>query len=235
MRFLEKIARNYIKKTETKSADTIKENRVKEEHYRRVEQTAEKLLKDYVDDYAKSFDLNPRFKVGDRLIVNKYSIKCDSRNRWDSGATILCNEITDRVIFVTVDKVYVTYSYAHDIIENYISRIEYDTLETRIKEGSLIEFYNRYLTKQFLSDSEFDNFGLYTNILFTTEDESDFNPTWGLNEFAFHKDDSKEAAITENLWNWEMDLVSREKNIREERKTWEKERNSVSLIKYTYS
>lgn len=230
MKWLENIARKYITKKDGGVSSKIKNQRKNIRNYWKLEIEADKILTDFLEEYEKEINLQSRFKIGDRAIMNKYSIKYQSENGWDSGASLICREIKDRPVFVKITNTYVTDTWAADSIERFIDRLDLDILEEYVNNGALIEKYKKYYSNSFPNELH-KSLGLYVNVKFEIEGEASINPQWGLNEYSFHKVGSKEAKITEMMWNREIELEIDEDRIRKERKTWEKDRNSVSTIK----
>lgn len=172
----------------------------------------------------------PHMKAGDKLILNKYSLKhryCS--NGWDGGYNTLYREIKplDAPAVITVTSVAVGFSYAEKITEQFVEHFTEGQLEYVCLHLELVPvLYRKYVADHDRLWKE--NYGLYWEVFFDTGMK--FQPVWGLNAACFLPMDSIEGRATFDLWKREIHQDQRRIEINRLNAEIEKERLGIQRM-----
>lgn len=173
-----------------------------------------------LDKFAKIKETEPcHIEVGDRVIINYFSIGREGRNGWDGGPGSLLNNIPEEErtapVTVTITKIYVDKSLAHERVDKFFDNHNVDWLLWNQK-ATLENIWGMFLSwqKRMPLYKFADNFGLYKTAHF--DYEGSFKPKWGLNVDSFLKEGTPEFYKTFDLWSREIEINQKKKSLNRE-------------------
>jgi co-chaperonin GroES (HSP10) len=174
------------------------------EHSKNIRIVIESEIEKIAEQYAKE---PTHFKIGDRVILNKFNLKFSGVNGWDGGVNSLLNhipkeEIKNPVTMIIID-IYVNKSWANEMIDkffdNHTREWVYEQVQTVNAWNVYIHWFNEYTKNR-------NYYGLYKTALF--DYKCSFQPKWGLNINSFHAYDTNEYNKTWDLWEKEIKLYN---------------------------
>jgi len=206
---------NIFDKWALKRADQIKQREADEHkkrqerfesyvnHRKAIRKKIEKNIQLLIEDYEKT---PTHVNVGDRVILNYFSIKYDGRNGWDGGVSSLLNHIPKeemtQPVTVIITKIYVDTSYSNELIDRYFENHSDEWLFNTVKINHAWSSYRGWL-KHRNPDLPI-KVGLYKTAEFKYE--GSFQPRWGLNVKSFHREGTSEFDKTYELWAKEIEI-----------------------------
>jgi hypothetical protein len=168
-----------------------------------------KRLTDIVNSYAEDLEKSKcHLKVGDEATLNIYDFDRPTRNGWDGGPTMLLNyiaqkeEMPEMPVF-KIESIYVDKSLAFEKIENFLKNIDdYELNVYAMQNNHALEIaYSAYLNSRDQS-AVFSKFGLYKTAMFSSPYK--FQPSWGLNVYAFLVLGTPAAKSTQDIYRMYM-------------------------------
>jgi hypothetical protein len=210
---------NIFNKWALKRADQIKQREADEHkkrqekfesyvnHRKAIREEIEKNIQLLIEDYEKT---PTHINVGDRAIMNYFSIKYPGRNGWDGGVSSLLNNIPQEErtapVTVIITQIYVDTSWSNELIDKFFENHGDYWLYDHVKIERAWEFYLNWLkirrSKDASNTSEL--LGLYKTAHFNYE--GSFKPKWGLNVNSFHPEGTPEYTKTYDLWIREIEI-----------------------------
>lgn len=191
------------------------------------------LIKTKIKEYDESVPCE--LQVGDRAILNYYSLRRSGNNGWDGGPGSLLSNIPveerKAPIVVKITKIYVDQSLADELVDKFIDNATDDELRKYLTNETLDRVYaakmlrTRGTSRQAIGDT----FGLYRTAHF--EYEGSFKPRWGLNTDSFISDRYEEFQETFDIWSQEIEL-SQELNQAQEKINELLARKKIIMEKY---
>lgn len=166
------------------------------------------LIKKKSEEFSNAFPCE--LQIGDRAVLNHYSLRRTGNNGWDGGpGSLLSNipksELTKPVI-VKITSVRVDCSLADERLDKFIDQVSEDFLRKHMMNDSLEKQYEFWITNggRYKGAIIGDEFGFYWTAHF--EYEGSFKPRWGLNSNSFISDKFPEFEKTVEIWQEEIDL-----------------------------
>ena len=158
-------------------------------------------------------------EVGDRAIINYYSLRRTGNNGWDGGPGSLLNNIPveekTKPVIVKITKIYVDPSLADDILDRFMDQMDEDSLRINLEKDSIEKFYIAWLNRTRGTKSIIGNlFGHYRTAHF--DYDGSFKPKWGLNVDSFISDRFQEFQETFDVWQQELELTLENRRIQEQ-------------------
>lgn len=157
--------------------------------------------------------------VGDRVIINYFSIGREGRNGWDGGPTTLLTNIPENErntpVTAIITDLYVDKSYAHELIDKFFEnhRAEWLRKNVNVKVETAWYVYAKWLAAR-SSQLLGDRFGLYKTAHF--DYEGSFKPKWGLNVDSFLKEGTPEFDKTYDLWSREIEIIKKRAELKKD-------------------
>ena len=152
---------------------------------------------------------SPRLIIGDKVIVNRYSLTYEGYNGWDSGPSVLLDhrdKLRTTPLIFKVTGVKVAESYSEELLSRYLDEFDAETIRSATTAGYLRQVAQA--VKRDRHGYEFLNeYGLYWDVHFDTESK-DFEPKWGLNENSFLNIESPEGQETLALWEESISIIA---------------------------
>lgn len=179
------------------------------------------LIESEIERIAKKYAKEPtHFKIGDKVILNKFNLKFSGVNGWDGGVNSLLNhipkeEIKEPITMIITD-IYVDKSWANEMIDKFFDNYSKEWVYEKVQ---ITNAWNVYIY-WFIEHTKNRNItycGLYKTAKFNYE--GSFQPKWGLNINSFHAYGTNEYQKTWDLWEKEIKL----NNIRKEYEIKKKE------------
>jgi hypothetical protein len=198
-----------IKQKEIEAQQKIEKNNANHKVHRDV---IDMVIRNYIQELIEVHEKEPvHIKVGDRAIMNYYSIKYPARNGWDGGVSSLLNNIPQEErtapVTVIITRIYVDTSYADELIDRFFQNHANEWLYHNVKIERALDFYLSWLKRTRLNHCGSDSIklaGLYKTATFNYE--GSFQPKWGLNVFSFHPEGTPEYTKTYELWAKEIEI-----------------------------
>ena len=189
------------------------------EHSKNIRIIIESEIEKIAEQYAKE---PAHFKIGDRVILNKFDLKFSGVNGWDGGVDSLLNNIPkeeiENPVTVIIKDIHVDKSWTNEMIDkffdNHAKEWVYEQVQTANAWNVYIYWFNEYTKNR-------NYYGLYKTALFYYK--SSFQPKWGLNINSFHAYGTNEYKKTWDLWEKEIELNNLRKEYEIEKKELELE------------
>jgi hypothetical protein len=233
--FLDKWALKRAEKIKQKEALEQKEreeqSRKYSDHKAKIENEIRKNIHALMEEYEKGEE---HIKVGDRAILNYFSIKYPGRNSWDGGVGSLLNNIPaeERIapVVVKITKMYVDSSFSNELIDRFFDNFSLDWLYYTYKVEDAWQCYlnwRKHALKKNGEDIESLSkvIGLYKTAHF--EYEGSFKPKWGLNINSFHREGTPEFEKTFELWSREIEINRKKQELNLELQKLEAEMKQI--------
>lgn len=215
-KFIVNQAEKIKKREESKklSYDELKEKEF--EFWRNIRASAKEQIITGIKDFAKTIK-KPNIYEGLPMILNIYNLRYNGHNGWDGGPSSIMQclkpEDKNKVIWITVKKLSLSWSYTDEMIDRFLLN-EDEKLVTYTKNNSTYTaFTNWYMVNV---EYQKQTLGLYWEIHFDTNIE--FKPTWGLNYKSFLPTGSQEALETERIWKEEISIALERNKLDERQK-----------------
>lgn len=199
-----------------KTEKAKKESELRQEAYladRKVLQNGIRVLHEVIDARARTMENIPcHVKAGDTAILNIYSLGYSGSNSWDGGPQAFLSCITDKQeidspVIVQITEVYVDKSLAYDKIEHFIEReMNFNDLKTAD------DAYIRNCYQKYVGASNNTDYFLYKTAKFNNN--TTFQPQWGLNVKSFIPKSSPDFKKTYDIWREEIELAWRNAELR---------------------
>lgn len=243
MGLLDKWALKRVEKIKRKEAEELKERLKNEANYKAHRDAIDMIIRNYIQELMEAHEKEPvHIKVGDRAILNYYSIKYPGRNGWDGGVSSLLNHIPQEErtapVTVIITQIYVDTSYANELIDRFFQNHANEWLYNNVKLERALDFYLSWLKQTRLNHYGSDSIklaGLYKTATFNYE--GSFHPKWGLNVFSFHPEGTPEYTKTYELWAKEIEINIRRtelnaklKQLNDEMKKIDEEYRNIKVI-----
>ena len=200
---------------------------------------------------AEGYDKQPEhIKVGDRAIMNYFSIKYPGRNGWDGGVHSLLTHIPQEErtapVVVNITKMYVDTSWAQELLDKFFENHHDAWLRDMVPVDKAWNIYLNWLDRRRKNIGDYTGnkseniskrelVGLYKTAHF--EYEGSFKPRWGLNIFSFHPEGTPEFDKTFELWSREIEinlkrdeLNAKMKELNEEMKKIDEEYRGIKVV-----
>lgn len=242
MGLLDKWALKRVEKIKQREAEELKIRLANQANYKAhrdcIDIEIRTQIQVVMDEYEKEKE---HIKVGDRAIMNYFSIKYPGRNSWDGGISSLLNNIPQEErtapVTVIITKIYVDISWSNELIDKFFENHSVQGLYENVKIGRAWYFYLNWLknirNKNGLSTPEL--LGLYKTAHFNYE--GSFKPKWGLNIYSFHPEGTPEYEKTYQLWVREIEinmkraeLNAKMKELNDEMKQIDEEYRGIKVI-----
>lgn len=243
MGLLDKWALKRVEKIKQKEAKELQARLKNETDYKAHRDAIDAIIRNYIQELMEVHEKEPvHIKVGDRAIMNYYSIKFPGRNGWDGGVSSLLNHIPQEErtapVTVIITRIYVDTSYANELIDRFFQNHANEWLYNNVKIERALDFYLRWLKQTRLNHYGSDSIklaGLYKTATFNYE--GSFQPNWGLNVFSFHPEGTPEYTKTYELWTKEIEinlkraeLNAKLKQLNDEMKQIDEEYRGIKVI-----
>lgn len=242
MSFLDKWALKRVDKINQREAEEL---RVKQEwatkyesHRRCIDMEIRNQIQFIMEDYEK---VPEHIKIGDRAIMNYYSIKYPGRNGWDGGVTSLLThtpqEERTTPVTVIITKIYVDTSWSNELIDRFFENHGDQWLYENVKLERAWDFYLSWLKRKRNAEglNTYELLGLYKTAEFNYD--GSFKPKWGLNIYSFHPEGTPEYQKTYELWAREIEinikrseLNAKMKELNDEMKQIDEEYRGIKII-----
>jgi hypothetical protein len=242
MELLDKWVLKRVEKIKQREAEELKIRLSNEANYKAhctcIKMEIDTQIQFVMDEYEKQ---PTHLKVGDRAIMNYYSIKYSGRNGWDGGVSSLLNNIPQEErtspVTVIITQIYVDTSWSNELIDKFFENHEDIWLYDYVKIERAWDFYLSWL-KNIRSNYAVNTrelLGLYKTAHFNYE--GSFKPKWGLNVNSFHPEGTPEYTKTYDLWSREIEinlkraeLDVRKKELNDEMKIIDEEYRNIKVI-----
>ena len=212
MGLLDKWALKRVEKIKQKEAEELQVRLKNEANYKAHRDAIDMVIRNYIQELMEVHEKEPvHIKVGDRAIMNYYSLKYPGRNGWDGGVSSLLNNIPQEErtapVTVIITRIYVDTSYANELIDRFFQNHCNEWLYNNVKIERALNFYLNWLKQTRLNHYGSDSIklaGLYKTATFNYE--GSFQPKWGLHVFSFHPEGTPEYTKTYELWSKEIEI-----------------------------
>jgi len=229
MKLLEKIARKYIERKDKEVKETSAEMVKRREILQKERTHIEKLIRDEINlqllEVEKKMKPRTDIKEGDMVVLNKYAIKYDSANSWDSGAPYL--SVSKKPVMALIEKIFISDSRSQDYIDRFLDRTTNDELRLFLTLNTIFHKFNEFIeyTQETPNDS-----GLYYSAKYKIDGSKDtHSSTLNLKSFlALH---TTEADKTIELWNQKSYLEESYEKLSKLNAEWMRNLNKYSLNK----
>lgn len=243
MRLFDKWAIRRVERIKQREAEEQQERLKKQNEYKIHADAIYMVIETHMEELVQVYEKQPtHIKVGDRAIMNYFSIKYPSRNGWDGGVSSLLNHIPQeertKPVTVIISHIYVDKSYARDIIDRFFENHSNEWLYNNVTIDRALNFYLGWLRKIRSTLPPYDEirlFGLYKTAKFNYD--GSFKPKWGLNVFSFHAEGTPEYTKTYELWMKEIEinlkrveLNKKLKELNDEMKQIDEEYNKIKVV-----
>jgi hypothetical protein len=211
MNMFNKWALKRVEKIKQREAEELKIKLTNEANYKAHRDCIDTEIRTQIQFVMEEYEKEPvHLKVGDRAIMNYYSIKYSGRNGWDGGVSSLLNNIPQdertSPVTVIITQIYVDTSWSNELIDKFFENHGDYWLYDHVKIERAWEFYLNWLkirrSKDASNTSEL--LGLYKTAHFNYE--GSFKPKWGLNVNSFHPEGTPEYTKTYDLWIREIEI-----------------------------
>jgi len=197
------------------------------DHRSKIEYEIRRHISALMEEYEK---MECHIEVGDRAIMNYFSIKRPGRNSWDGGVASLLDRIPKeertQPVIVNITKLYVDTSFSNELLDRFFLEHSSEWLFESCKVENAWKSYQAWrrhhlsrAREKALNDVQM--VGLYKTAHF--DYEGSFKPKWGLNVNCFHKDGTPEFENTFNLWSREIEINRKKEEVRKELQKLEEE------------
>jgi hypothetical protein len=231
-----------VEKIKQREAEELKIRLDNEANYKAHCTCIDMEIRAQIQIVMEEYEKEPNhIKVGDRAIINYFSIKYPGRNGWDGGVSSLLNHIPDEErtapVTVIITQIYVDTSYSNELIDKFFGNHSAQWLYGNVKLERAWDFYLTWLkvrrSKDGLNTREL--LGLYKTAHFNYE--GSFKPKWGLNVYSFHPEGTPEYTKTYELWVREIEinlkraeLSAKMKELNDEMKQVDEEYRGIKVI-----
>jgi hypothetical protein len=211
MGLLDKWALKRVEKIKQRESEELKIKLANQANYKAHRDCISIEIRTQIKFIIEEYEKEPtHLKVGDRAILNYYSIKYSGRNGWDGGVSSLLNHVPqeERTLPVTViiTQIYVDTSYSNELIDRFFQNHANQWLYENVKPEKAWSFYLTWLKQIRFKDgiNTRELLGLYKTAHFNYE--GSFKPKWGLNVQSFHPEGTPEYTKTYELWSKEIGI-----------------------------
>ena len=242
MKFLDKWALKRVEKINQREAEQLRVRQELKEKYESHRKFFESKIRNRIQSIMEVYEKVPEhIKVGDRAIMNYYSIKYPGRNGWDGGVTSLLNHIPQEErtapVTVIITKIYVDISRSNELIDKFFENHANQVLYENVKLERAWNFYLSWLKRKRNAEglNTYKLLGLYKTAEFNYD--GSFKPKWGLNIYSFHPEGTPEYQKTYDLWVREIEINAKRsevnaklKELNDEMKQIDEEYRGIKII-----
>jgi hypothetical protein len=203
-----------------------KEREERHDFYIRTKREANGILVEFIREKSELFDKVPcDIKIGDTVILNKYSLSKEGNNGWDGGPNMLIGYLKDikAPVVMKITDVYVDLSLASEGIDRFIDSHPIDSIRKMIDWGVLAKNFEDLIKSR--DNPICDKYGLYRTAHF--EYDNEFKPKWGLNVNSFLLKGTEEFDITYAHWKLEIELKEKQKDIDDQIKSLNERKENI--------
>ncbi len=211
MGLLDKWALKRVEKIKQREAEELKIRLANEANYKVhrdcIDMEIRTQIQFVMDEYEKEQE---HIKVGDRAIMNYFSIKYPGHDGWDGGVGSLLNNIPQEErtapVTVIITRMYVDTSWSNELINKFFENHSAQWLYENVKIERAWDFYLSWLKLRRLIEgmNTRELLGLYKTAHFNYD--GSFKPKWGLNIYSFHPEGTPEYEKTYQLWAKEIEI-----------------------------
>jgi hypothetical protein len=197
-----------------------------QDFYTRTKKEANDILRGFIRGKSEFLSQTPcDIKIGDTVILNKYSLSKEGNNGWDGGPNMLLGYLKDikAPVVMKITDVYVDLSLASEKIDRFLNSHPIDSIRKMIDWGVLVENFEDLIKS---GDNPIcDKYGLYRTAHF--EYDNEFKPRWGLNVNSFLLEGTEEFDITYAHWKLEIELKEKQKDINDQIKSLNERKENI--------